>query len=404
MHVTERSISIGRSRELLCARINRLPLESVPLDAALGRVLGEPVRCDRDLPPFDRVTMDGIAIRYQEAVRSWHSLGVQFAGDRPREIHAPDQCVQVMTGTRLPHGADTVIPVEWLGGAERNPELASAFAVEPGQCVHLRGSDCCAGDCLIPAGTVLGGAALSLCASVGMTQLQLTRLPRVAFVSTGDELVDVGQTPAHDSIRRSNDRLVAGECAKLGIALHRNLHLPDDPERIREALQTLQTEVDLIVVSGGVSMGKADYIPTCVKQCGFEICFHKIRQKPGGPLLFAQHPSGTLLLGLPGNPLSSLVCARLYLRLVLERLTGFPLASTRVRLAGSPLEDAEKSRLLPVRIEPEESGGIVAVPVFPNTSGDMVRILGTNGIVILPSASEGPSESQLTVEYLDWTT
>ena len=400
----ERNISLVRARELIGKHVTTLGTEAVPLDRALGRVLATPVCADRDQPAFDRVTMDGIAIQYREGQQCWHVRGVQFAGETPLRLKDSGDCVQVMTGTQLPEGADTVIPIEWLQGKSSEFHLLPSSTVEFGQMVHRKGSDCRTGDPLIPEGTLLNAAAWSLCASVGATQLQVKRLPRIAFVSTGNELVDVSEIPGAQSIRRSNDRVVAAECAKAGLSLHACIHLPDDPGVIETTLHRLLGEVDWVVFSGGVSMGKADHIPDCVRRCGFEILFHKVRQKPGGPLLFAKHASGCGLLGLPGNPVSSLVCSRLYLRLIFQYQSGFPLGDSWVPLAEPGPDDSEKTRLLPVHMERSPQGDIRVRPVPTNTSGDMVSVIHSDGLLILPPVNERSSDPHPALEFLNWNT
>ena len=402
MSVTERKINIGRSRELLCAHVKALKTEVVPIQVARGRILQETVSADRDLPPFDRVTMDGIAICWVKDVQSWSCVGTQFAGDAPLSVENGSECVEIMTGARLPMGADTVIPVEWIKTEGSRVSLRPGNKIERGLFVHGIGSDSRTGDVLINPGVRLSGRHLALCASVGKTELKVSRLPKIAYLSTGNELVAPDQIPGEVEMRRSNDHAVSAECAKLGIELHANLHLKDDPELIEKRLLELEKEVDLIVFSGGVSMGKADYIPSCAEACGFEIVFHKVMQKPGGPILFAKHPSGRLLLGLPGNPLSCMVCARLYLRQILEAMTGYPMGSNMICTSGPFPKDPIKTRLQPVRMENDPVRGRIAKVVTPNTSGDMLRVLDTDGFVLLPTDNERAQGETLLLEYLDW--
>ena len=404
MNTTERKIHIGRSRELLCAYVGRLDSEKVALTAALGRVLRETLLCDRDLPPFDRVTMDGIAVSWVQDMHTWQRVGTQFAGDAPLTLENTNQCVEVMTGAKLPQGTDTVIPIEWLDLENSRISLRPGCEVRAGQFVHMSGSDSCRGDLLLEPDTVLRGRHLAMAASIGKAELRVSRLPKVAYLSTGNELVTVAETPGEVQVRRSNDLPILAECAKLGIPLHVNLHLRDDPDLIEQTIRQLQKEVDLIVFSGGVSMGNADYIPSCAEVSGFQIIFHKVKQKPGGPVLFAKHPSGCLLLGLPGNPLSCMVCARVYLRQVFACMTGYPVGSSRIRVKGPYPSDEEKSRLLPVQIAADSKFPPQAFLVKPNTSGDLTRVLGSQGIVVIPPLGERASGDDAVFEYLDWET
>lgn len=405
MSALETKITIGRSRELFAAHLSQMGVEVVELKNARGRVLAETLCSDRDLPPFDRVTMDGIAVKWDAAgsANQWTCVGTQFAGDKPLTLEHASQCVEIMTGAKLPNGADTVIPVEWIdSGSAGQKLLREGETVEMGQFVHLTGSDSRAGDRILEPGVVMRARQLALAASVGRTRLQVRRLPRVAYVSTGNELVAVHRKPGEAEVRRSNDQVLIAECAKAGIELSDNLHLRDNPQEISDHLEKLRAEVDVIVFSGGVSMGKADYIPGCAQGCGFELVFHKVKQKPGGPILFGKHPDGTVLLGLPGNPLSCMVCARVYLREVFERLSGYPVGRTRLRVKGPFPDDQLKARFQPVKIMEDAEWCRVGTIVQPNTSGDIISVLKSDGIVELPITQERESENLLVLEYLDW--
>ena len=405
MSTMETKITIGRSRELFAAHLVGLATEQISLELARGRVLAELVRCDRALPPFDRVTMDGIAVMWNVAnpVGEWQSVGVQYAGDAPLKLENSSQCVEIMTGSKLPIGADSVIPVEWIeAGPDGRFQLRSGESVAHGQFVHLAGSDRKGGDVLLEPGVLLSARQLAVCASVGKSSIEVNRLPEVAYISTGNELVAVDEVPGEVEVRRSNDQAVAAECAKAGIQLKYNLHLKDDASEITARLDELRREIDIIVFSGGVSMGKADYIPGCAQACGFKIIFHKVKQKPGGPILFAKHPDGTVLLGLPGNPLSCMVCSRVYLREVIWKLSGFPLNSSLIVVKGPFPDDSIKARFQPVRLEHDDEHGQIGEIVRSNTSGDMISVLNSDGIVMLPVTQERKTGESLVLEYLDW--
>ena len=395
-------VSIDQALESLRRNITPLASEEVALSDACCRVLRQPVFGDRDMPPFDRVMMDGIAIRYKRKATRWNLQGTQYAGDDPGSIVDPHACVEIMTGSVLPVGADTVVPVEDYKIEDDKVLLNADTKIKKGQFVHRRGAISHSGDCLIAPPVVLDGKNLAICASVGLTHLKVTRKPRIAFISTGDELVHSDCLPEASQIRLTNDRPVGVELHKLGLALAQRHHLPDDRKSILELLNRLKRGQDLIVFSGGVSKGRADFIATCVWEAGFEVLFHGVKQKPGGPLLAAKHPSGAFVLGMPGNPISSLVCTRLYLRVILSILYGWPLHMRKIAVSGKHTFPGVKARLLPVKLVEDEKKGTIAKILDPATSDNMLAVLNSDGFVRIPVDEHQESSKKRVFEYFDW--
>ena len=400
--MSKNPVSIDQALESLRRNVTPLESEEVTLSDACCRILRQPVFGDRDMPPFDRVMMDGIAIRYKKTTDQWRLQGTQYAGDDPVSLDNHQACVEIMTGSVLPDGADTVVPVEDYTIEDNRVLLNKSAKVKKGQFVHLRGAVSHKGDCLIAPPVVLDGRNLALCASVGLTHLKVARKPGIAFVSTGNELVDSDSTPDGAQIRLTNDRLVGSELHKLGLSLDQKHHLPDDRESILDLLNRLKQEQDLIVFSGGVSKGRADFIATCVWEAGFEVLFHGILQKPGGPLLAAKHPSGTLVLGMPGNPISSLVCTRLYLRSILSILYGWPARVRKVSVSGKTSFPGSKARLLPVKLVEDEKKGTVAKIVDSVTSDNMLGVLNSDGFVRIPVDEQKDASKKRVYDYFDW--
>lgn len=396
-------VTVDEAFELLRKRVTPLSSEKVLLENAYGRMLRQTVICDRDLPPFDRVMMDGVAVKYSRSTRQWKILAVQYAGDNPLSLEKSGTCFEIMTGSVLPLNADTIIPLEDYRIEDDIVTLRKNISVKKGQFIHRRGSVSRIGDRLIEDEIMLEGRSLALCASVGLPKLEVTRKPKVVFISTGNELVKPEHRPESSQIRRSSDQIVRSELKKLNIPLRKNLHLPDDRESILEHLNQLKEQEDLIVLSGGVSKGRTDFIPTCAWEAGFEIIYHGIRQKPGGPMLAARHPSGTILLGLPGNPLSSLVCTRLYLRTVLNSLCGYPLNRDKILLLEEPNNPLPKGRLLPVSLMKDKTNRKIGKIVYPHTSGDMVSVLQSDGLVYLPIEQQDDSARNSEYDYFDWS-
>jgi molybdopterin molybdotransferase len=392
-------LSISELHALIEREIRLLGVEKVSIETALNRTLAEVIQADHPMPAFDRVMMDGIAVKLVQGQTSWKVIATQFAGDPPKEISHPSDCVEVMTGAVLPTGCDTVIPLEDFERQLEYVSLNPDTSIEYQQFVHPKGSDKSVGGTLLDSGTSLTGRALAVAASVGKTSMMARKLPKVAFVSTGHELVGPADPLTAGKIRRTNDQVVAAELKKVGIPLEANLHLEDDNDRISKVLKTLRLENDLIVCSGGVSKGKADYIRQCAEEDSFTILAHGISQKPGGPLLLGLHENGCVLLGLPGNPLSTTVCARVHLRKVIASLSGYPLMTEWVELVKTPRQLPSKTLVANGILQ---KNGKLLIQAS-NTSGDFTSVVQSDGCCAIPSQLESQGDStQTLVKFWDW--
>ena len=363
-----------------------LPTERVLLDDALGRVLREPVRADRDFPPFDRVAMDGIGIRFADigsGVQSFRVVGMQRAGQAQQTLTDPGTCLEVMTGAMLPIGADTVIRYEDITVSD-GLATVNITDIQSGQHLHHRATDRRAGDELLSVGKRLGPSELAVAASVGQTTLTVTALLRVALVSTGDELVDVADTPLPYQIRRSNTYMLRAALASLGIAatLH---HIVDDETILAERLSALLAENDVLILSGGVSAGKADFVPDVLAGLGVQKQFHKVEQRPGKPLWFGTTSNKTVF-ALPGNPVSTVLCAHRYVLPYLRTSLGLlPDQPHYAQLAAPVTFRPAVTYFLPVRLTSEPDGRTRAHPLPGSGSADFANLLDANGFMELPA-------------------
>ncbi len=363
-----------------------LPTETVSLTHAPGRVLREAVRADRDFPPFNRVAMDGIAIRFADYLagqRTFRMAGVQRAGQPQQTLNEANACLEVMTGAMLPLGVDTVIRYEDVSITDglATPTIDD---VQEKQHVHPQGIDRQAGDELLSNGMWLGPPELAVAASVGRTTLSVTALPRVALISTGDELVDIGDTPLPYQIRRSNTYLLQAGLASLGIAatLH---HIVDDESVLEDRLAALLAENDILILSGGVSAGKADFVPSVMAKLGVQKQFHKIEQRPGKPLWFGTTPDKAVF-GLPGNPVSTVLCAYRYVMPYLRTSLGLPPAPIRYAQLAKPFVFAPPvTFFLPVRLTSESDGRTLAHPLPGSGSADFANLLAADAFMELPA-------------------
>ncbi|MFD2570531.1 molybdopterin molybdotransferase MoeA [Spirosoma soli] len=380
-----------------------LSIETVPFTAAAGRVLREAVRADRDFPPFDRVAMDGIAIRfadYAAGQRSFSVVGTQFAGQPQQMLEQTGSCLEAMTGAMVPAGTDTIIRYEDITLTNGQATI-TIDDVQLGQHIHHQATDRRAGNELLPVGTRLGPPELAVAASVGQTMLTVSALPRIALISTGDELVDVGETPLPYQIRRSNTYLLRAALATLGIdaTLH---HIADDQTQLQERLQELLTANDLLILSGGVSAGKADFVPDVLTRLGVQKRFHKIDQRPGKPLWFGTSADGKTVFALPGNPVSTVLCTYRYVMPYLKASLGLaPFVMSYAQLASPITFQPPITYFLPVRLTSEADGRTLAHPLPGSGSADFANLLDAGAFMELPA---GQSEFGLGEAFPIWLT
>ena len=349
-----------------CDHPDLLPLEEAlrRLWEALPAPPSAEVRADRDDPAADRAAMDGVALRAADGRAPRRILGTLFAGDDPAAFRvASGTCVRIMTGAALPPGADAIVPVEQLSESEGTAQIR--VDPEPGDHVRPRGEQARAGDLLLPAGAPPTAAATGLRAQGGLPVAAPLRL-RVDVASTGDELV---ADPAPHQIRDSNGPMLAALAHALGAEVRRRPSLPDDPEALAKALQA-PDGAPILLTSGGVSMGEHDHLPSVLASLGARILFHRIRLKPGKPMLAALLGE-RLILGLPGNPVSAYLNAQLFLPVALARLQGLrpPDPWRSATLAARVKNKGDRPLLHPCRLQ---DGDLHPLP--SKGSGDLVTL------------------------------
>jgi len=367
-----------------------LPAEGCPLAQAHGRVLRAPIAADRDFPPFDRVTMDGFAVRaaaVEAGRRRFRIAGTQAAGVPPLALEADDACVEIATGAVRPRGADTVVPYEETERDGAYVTLAPDAVVRPGQNLHARGSDCMAGDELVPAGARLTGREIAIAAACGRATLSVGLRPRMAVVATGDELVEVDAPDlAPHQVRRSNDPAVRAALLATGAAAEvERFHLRDQASEIETALRAILADFDVVILTGGVSKGRFDFVPTALAALGVEKKLQGVAQRPGKPFWFGVTPRRTPVFALPGNPVSTYTCLHRYVLPALARMSGAaPARADHVALAAPVAFSFPLAYLLPVVVTATPDGRRTAAPAPVNTSGDFGGLAGTDGFVELP--------------------
>jgi len=358
------------------------------LTQCVGGTLRENVYAERDQPPFDRVSMDGVAVDSNavlRGVRRFRIQGIQAAGAPPLKLKVSEDAIEVMTGAILPVGSDCVIPVEQLEVADGFASLSPGVVGAPYVNVHRRGSDSRQGDLLLASGTLLRAPEIAVAASAGMARVRVSSQPAVMIVSTGDELVEPGEPIADYQVRRSNSYAVAATLRKRGLVRIGDDHVPDDEERLLERLALHLTTHEVVVLSGGVSMGKYDFVPKALMRLGVQEVFHNIAQRPGKPMWFGIGPRGQAVFGLPGNPVSTLVCLiRYVIPAIAEAMGTKRTPPERLALAAPVTFKPALAYFLPVVIEHDDWGRPWANPRPPNGSGDFLSLAGTDGFVELP--------------------
>jgi molybdopterin molybdotransferase len=384
-------IDVADATALIRDRLRGWGTVRIRIDDAQGDVLRQTLTAERDQPPFDRVTMDGIALRHSALtaeMRTFEMAGTQGAGSVPVPLTDERTCVAIMTGAALPPGADTVVPVERLSREGATVSIEANYQPVAGQFIHRRASDHSRGATLLSPGVVLGAPELAILTVGGSDTVEVARRPSIGIVSTGDELVEVGRPLGPTQIRASNDRAIAAALATRGFLDCDRLHLPDDRAVLERELRQLLAEQDVLILTGGVSMGEFDYVPRVLQDLGMELVFHKVLQRPGMPLWFGVSPEGKPVFALPGNPVSSLVCLVRYVApALLAALGATPRPEPVVRLARDVRFEPDLTYFLPVTLDYTAEGQCLAVPKPTNTSGDFVALGGTDGFVELPRGS-----------------
>lgn len=362
-------------------------VEAVECAAAAGRVLRQSVVAERDQPPFDRVTMDGIAIAFgafSRGVNSFRIAGTQHAGDPVLTLPDETSCIEVMTGAVLPQGSDCVVPVERICLTNGSAEIEPGYSAERRQFVHPRGSDHRQGAEVVSPGIMLSPAEIAIVASCGLPLVEVGRLPTVRVISTGNELVSPGNPILPHQIRSSNGPAVVAMLKGQGFRECRHEHLRDDPVALRTEIARHLEEAQVLILSGGVSMGQADFVPQVLADLGARTVFHKISQRPGKPMWFGTGRKQQAVFALPGNPVSTLVCCRHY---VLPALLGAcgrnEQAPEWAVLTENVTFKTDLTYFMPVMLHSEVDGTLRARPVPTNTSGDFTALGGTDGYVEL---------------------
>lgn len=385
-------LPVSQAEQIIRDTCPPLPSKSVALHAAYGEVLREPIVADRTFPPYNRVTMDGIAFaldRYRQGTTRFTIQGVQAAGKEPFALSDASNCIEIMTGSVLPDGCDCVVPVEDLELGDGTAILKTDLELRAMQNVHLQGSDRLLGEVLLEAGTPLRAPELAVAATTGKAEVLVTARPSIAVISSGDELVEIDETPQVHQIRRSNAYALQGALSLAGFHEVTLSHVPDDRKAMKENLAACLERSGVLVLSGGVSKGRFDVIPAVLNELGVTTQFHGVWQRPGKPMWYGTGANQQMVFGLPGNPVSALVCCYRYVLPALHHAMGHhAIAPERAVLAESVTFTKPLTLFQPVKILEDTDGIRRARPVPFNTSGDLAALAGSDGFIQLDAGQD----------------
>lgn len=397
-------IPVEEARARILDKVKPLPSEEVTLDKALGRVLAKPVKARRDQPPFDGSAMDGYAVIAADLAQTPVTLkliGTSAAGHGFRGKVNRGSCVRIFTGAPMPKGADAVVIQENVQAS--GDQVTILQPVKPEQNVRAAGLDFRGGDLLLPAGLTFGARDIGLAAAANANRIGVRRLPNIMLFATGDELVAPGGVPKRDQIVSSNSHAIAAMAEHFGARVT-NLGIVPDTLKATERAIAKAAKADILVTTGGASVGDHDYVQEALRNSGVKIDFWKIAMRPGKPFMYGRR-KGQHVLGLPGNPVSALVCARLFLKPLIDALLGLPASDDLVeaRLA-SPMKENDTRQDYVRAMLMESPDGLRTVTPYNKQDSSMQRTFREAHALIVrpphaPPASAGDVVKILRLDF-----
>jgi molybdopterin molybdotransferase len=393
-------ISSKEATDIVMSNLTDWGMEEVDIAKCSGRVLREEIIADRDFPPFDRVTMDGIAIRFEDfesGIKAYRIADIQMAGERKKHLRKRGQAIEIMTGAILSDGVDTIIRYEDIEITYKNDVKFARVNLNElikGKNVHKKGNDRKKGDVLIEPGLKLSAADVAILATVGKENVKVSKFPKVAIISTGDELVEVSETPESHQIRMSNSVMIETKLNELGIE-NKRFHLLDDYDELSVKIDGVLNSYDVILMSGGVSKGKADYVPDVLEELGVNKLFHKVAQRPGKPFWFGEKGGNKFVFALPGNPISTFMCFIVYFLPWLQKCLNNKGDNDNFAVLGCDfIFKPNLTYFLQVNCRLNKEGSYIAMPMEGGGSGDLSNLLESNGFLELPSDQNSLKKGQ----------
>ena len=387
-------ISVAEAIQIVRQQTRPLPQERVKLDHALNRVLAEDIVADSDLPPFDRAQMDGYAVRAEDTTEAPVRLRIAGESAAGRGWHhelKSGEAVRIMTGAPVPAGADSVQQVELTHELKDHTVVELLESVEAGRSIVKRGAEIQAGETVLQSGTPINAAMMAVLAAFGYAEVPVGQRPRAGVLATGTELVSVNEKPGQDQIRDSNNYSIASYAQLTGATVERLPLARDETSVLKHQIAEAAERCDVVVTSGGVSMGVYDVTKSALKELNAEIFFERIALRPGKPTVFARLPNGTLVFGLPGNPVSVAVTFNLFARtslLAMQGATEPALKHETALLARSVKGNLDRESYLPAQLTTNDDGELIAFPLKWGGSSDFVAFALTTALVIVPAGTK----------------
>lgn len=384
-------LPVAEAIKIVSANCPRLPSEKITLKEALHRFLAEEIVADSDLPPFDRSQMDGYALRAldtQTVPTSLQVVGESAAGRGWHNQLQAGQAVRIMTGAPVPDGADAVQQIEKT--RETNGSVEVLSSVNEGRSIVKRGAEIKKGETVLQQGELITAPAIAVLASFGYSKVAVSQKPRVAVLATGSELVPVDQQPGQDQIRDSNNYSISAYSELAGATISSVGLSNDNPEALRAAIIAATETADVVITSGGVSVGAYDFTKTVLRDIGAEILFERVALRPGKPTVFAKLPNGSLVFGLPGNPVSVSVTFNLFTRTALLAMQGAlrtELESGTATLANNVKGSEDRESFLPATLQTDNNGQLLAQPLKWGGSSDFVGFTRATALIVVPAGT-----------------
>lgn len=376
-------ISVEKALQIILNSTQDFGVEEIPFLKSSGRILKESIFADRDFPPFNRVSMDGIAIdfaSFQNGQRSFFVEGIQAAGSEQITLKKPKNCIEVMTGAVLPNNTNTVIRYEDVT-IKNGIATINIDEINEAQNIHQKGKDKSKGELLINKNTLISSAEIGVLATVGKSFVKVAKQPKVMIVSTGDELVGVDEIPLAHQIRRSNVFTLVSLLERLNLPSE-TAHITDDKAVLKQKIASYINEYDVLLFSGAVSKGKFDFLPEVFDELGVEKLFHKVSQRPGKPFWFGQTKT-CKIFAFPGNPVSTFVNYLVYFYPWYYKSVGLKTKEENAILSEDFIFQPNLTCFLQVKLS-YRFGHLIATPISGNGSGDLASLVTADAFIQLP--------------------
>ena len=397
-------ISSNQASKLIKNNLRELKSRKINTMDSVGSILREDISAERNQPPFDRVTMDGIAINYSKTkIQCFYPIqSTQFAGDKPTKLIKKNQCIEIMTGSVLPDNTNCVIPIECVEIENQIAKIKDNYIAKKWQFIHKEGTDHKIGSVVLKKGHRITPIDIALILSCGREKVLVSDIPKIRILSTGSELIPTGKKILPHQIRITNGPSMITMLKEQCFNDCEHFHLLDDRDLQKRKIKKYLNESDVLILSGGISMGKADFVEKILKELDVKCIFYKVKQRPGKPMWFGLGPKKQLVFALPGNPVSAITCCRHYVIPALRSMCGkIEENNEYVQMHIKIISKTKFTHFLPVKLKNLKNETRQALPIQTNTSGDFTSLSGTDGYIELRGDQEEFKKGQ-NVIFHNW--